>query len=75
MPVKLVIIGFLPSLIAVILLCMHLILYEVVSIVIIFMILQFLVDNYFYKEVSERDVYFKLRLPLTICIVVSLAVI
>jgi len=75
MPVKLVIIGFLPSLIAVILLCMHLMLYEVGLILITFMILQFLVDNYFYKETSERDVYFKLRLPLTICIVVSLAII
>ena len=75
MPVKLVIIGFLPSLIAVILLCMHLILYEVGLIVIPFMILQFLVDHYFYKERSEREVYFKLRLPLTICIVVSLAII
>ena len=75
MPVKLVIIGFLPSFIAVILLCMHLMLYEVGLIVITFMILQFLVDNYFYKETSEREVYFKLRLPLTICIVVSLAII
>ena len=75
MPVKLVIIGFLPSLIAVILLCMHLMLYEVGLILITFMILQFLVDNYFYKETSEREVYFKLRLPLTICIVASLAII
>jgi len=75
MPVKLVIIGFLPSLIAVFLLFMHLMLYEVGLIVIIFIILQFLVDNYFYKETSEREVYFKLRLPLTICIVVSLTII
>ena len=75
MPVKLVIIGFLPSLIAVILLFMHLMLYEVGLIVITFMILQFLIDNYFYKEASEREVYFKLRLPLTICIVVSLTII
>ena len=75
MPVKLVIIGFLPSLIAVILLFMHLMLYEVGLIVIIFIFLQFLVDNYFYKETSEREVYFKLRLPLTICIVVSLTII
>ena len=75
MPVKLVITGFLPSLIAVILLFMHLMLYEVGLIVIIFIFLQFLVDNYFYKETSEREVYFKLRLPLTICIVVSLAII
>ena len=75
MPVKLVIIGFLPSLIAVILLCMHLMLYEVGLILITFMILQFLVDNYFYKETSEREVYFKLRLPLTICVVLSLAII
>ena len=75
MPVKLVIIGFLPSLIAVILLFMHVMLYEVGLIVIIFIFLQFLVDNYFYKETSEREVYFKLRLPLTICIVLSLAII
>ena len=75
MPVKLVIIGFLPSLIAVILLCMHLMLYEVGLIVITFMILQFLIDNYVYTETSERVVYFKLRLPLTICIIVSIAII
>ena len=75
MPVKLVIIGFLPSLIAVILLYMHLMLYEVGLIVIAFIILQFLVDNYFYKEAYEREVYFKLRFPLTICIVFSLAII
>ena len=75
MPVKLVIIGFLPSLIAVILLYMHLMLYEVGLIVIIFIILQFLVDNYFYKEASKREVYFKLRFPLTICIVLSLTII
>ena len=75
LPVKLVIIGFLPSLIAVILLCMHLMLYEIGLIVITFIILQFLIDNYFYKETSEREVYFKLRFPLTICIVLSLVII
>ena len=74
-PVKSVMIGFLPSLIAVILLFMHLMLYEVGLIIITFMILQFLIDNYFYKETSEREVYFKLRFPLTICIVLSLAII
>ena len=75
MPVKLVIIGFLPSLIAVILLFMHLMIYEISLIVMICIILQFLIDNYFYKETSEREVYIKLRLPLTICIVLSLAII
>ena len=74
-PVKSVMIGFLPSLIAVILLFMHLMLYEVGLIIITFIILQFLVDNYFYKETSEREVYFKLRLPLTIFIVLSLVII
>ncbi len=75
MPVKLVIIGFLPSLIAVILLFMHLMLYQVSLILIIFIIFQFLIDNYFYKDTFERGVYFKLRFPLTICIVLSLAII
>ena len=75
MPVKLVIIGFLPSLIAVILLCMHLMLYEVGLIIITFMILQLLIDNYFYKGKFEKEVYYKLRFPLTICIALSLALI
>ena len=74
-PVKLIILGFLPSLIAVILLFMHLMLYEVYLIVITFIVLQFLIDNFFYKETFERVVYFKLRLPLTVLIVLSLAII
>ena len=74
-PVKLVILGFLPSLIAVILLLMHLMLYDVRLIVITFIILQFIIDNFFYKETFERVVYFKLRLPLTILIALSLAII
>ena len=75
MPVKLVILGFLPSLIAVILLFMHLMLYEVNLIVITFIILQLLIDNFIYKKKFEREVYFKLRLPLTILIVLSLVII
>ncbi len=75
MPVKLVILGFLPSLISVILLCMHLMLYEVNLIVITFIILQLLIDNFFYKEKFEKEIYFKLRLPLTILIVLSLLII
>ena len=74
-PVKLVILGFLPSLIAVILLFIHLMLYDVRLIVITFIVLQFLIDNFFYKETFERVVYFKLRLPLTILIALSLAII
>ena len=75
MPVKLVILGFLPSLIAVILLFMHLMLYEVNLIVITFIILQLLIDNFIYKEKFEKEIYFKLRLPLTILIVLSLLII
>ena len=75
MPVKLVILGFLPSLIAVILLFMHLMLYQVELIVITFIILQLLIDNFIYKEKFEKEIYFKLRLPLTILIVLSLLII
>ena len=75
MPVKLVLLGFLPSLIAVILLFMHLILYEVELIVITFIILQLLIDNFIYKEKFEKEIYFKLRFPLTILIVLSLLII
>ena len=75
MPVKLVLLGFLPSLIAVILILMHLIHYEVALILIIFIVLQLLVDNFFYKETFEREVYLRLRLPLTILIVLNLVII
>ena len=75
MPVKLVLLGFLPSLIAVILLFMHLMLYQVELIVITFIILQLLIDNFIYKEKFEKEIYFKLRLPLTILIVLSLLII
>ena len=73
-PVKLVILGFLPSLISVILLFIHLMLYDVRLILITFIVLQFLIDNFFYKETFERMVYFKLRLPLTIFIVLSIVI-
>ena len=75
MPVKLVLLGFLPSLIAVILLFMHLMLYQVELIVITFIILQLLIDNFIYKEKFEKEIYFKLRLPLTILIVLNLVII
>ena len=75
MPVKLVLLGFLPSLIAVILLFMHLMLYQVELIVTTFIILQLLIDNFIYKEKFEKEIYFKLRLPLTILIVLSLLII
>ena len=74
-PAKLVILGFVPSLIAVILLFMHLMLYEVDLIVITFIILQLLIDNFIYKEKFEREVYLKLRIPLTILIVFNLLII
>tara|TARA_Y100001970_G_scaffold139134_1_gene171142 strand:- start:11734 stop:12147 length:414 start_codon:yes stop_codon:yes gene_type:complete len=74
-PIKLVLFGFLPSLIAVILLFMHLMLYEVHLIVITFIILQLLIDNFIYKKKFEREVYLKLRLPLTILIVLNLVII
>ena len=72
---KLVILGFVPSLIAVILLFMHLMFYEVDLIVITFIILQLLIDNFIYKEKFEKEIYFKLRLPLTILIVLNLVII
>ena len=74
-PIKLVLFGFLPSLIAVILLFMHLMLYEVHLIVITFIILQLLIDNFIYKKKFEREVYLKLRRPLTILIVLNLVII
>ena len=68
----LVIYGFLPSFLSIFVILLHLYSYDVFLLLIIFFLLQLLLDNFIYKRSSERKIYYILRLPLTFFIVLSL---
>ena len=69
---KLVLLGFIPSFISVFIIIIFLYSHEVFFYLIILFIIQLIIDNFNYKEKSERNIYFKLRIPLTLFIVLSL---
>tara|TARA_B100000965_G_scaffold249663_1_gene209735 strand:+ start:180 stop:599 length:420 start_codon:yes stop_codon:yes gene_type:complete len=70
-----VLIGFMPSLASVLIIIMFLYSYEVINYLIILFIIQLILDNFIYKEKNERPIFYKLRLPLTITILVCLILI
>ena len=72
---NLILLGFIPSLLSVIVILLHLYSYEVYLIIIFFLILQTILDNFIYKYNFERKIYYKIRIPLTIIIVCSLILI
>ena len=69
---KLVLLGFIPSFISVFIIIIFLYSHEVFFYLIILFIIQLIIDNFNYKEKSERNIYFKLRIPLTLFIILSL---
>ena len=68
-------IGFMPSLASVLMIKMFLYSYEVINYLIILFIIQLILDNFIYKEKNYRPIFYKLRLPLTITILVCLILI
>ena len=68
-------IGFMPSFASVIIILMFLYSYEVINYLIILFIIQLILDNFIYKEKNYRSIFYKLRLPLTITILVCLILI
>jgi hypothetical protein len=70
-----VFIGFMPSLASVLIIVMFLYSYEVINYLIILFIIQLILDNFIYKEKNHRSIFYKLRLPLTITILVCLILI
>ena len=69
---KLVLLGFIPSFISVFIIIIFLYSHEVFFYLIILFIIQLIIDNFNYKEKTDRNIYFKLRIPLTSFIVISL---
>jgi hypothetical protein len=68
-------IGFMPSFSSVLMIIMFLYSYEVINYLIILFIIQLILDNFIYKEKNHRSIFYKLRLPLTITILVCLILI
>ena len=69
---KLILIGFIPSLISVFIILLFLYSFEVLTLIIIFFIFQLFFDSFFYKEKFEKKIYLYLRVPLTFILVLSL---
>ena len=68
-------IGFMPSLASVLIIVMFLYSYDVINYLIILFIVQLILDNFIYTEKNDRHIFYKLRIPLTITILVCLMLI
>jgi hypothetical protein len=68
-------IGFMPSLASVLIIVMFLYSYDVINYLIILFIVQLILDNFIYREKNDRPIFYKLRIPLTITILVCLILI
>ena len=67
--------GFIPSFVSVFIIIMFLYSYEVIWYVILLLIFQLIFDNFNYKEKNDRAIYYQLRVPLTLSIVLCLILI
>ena len=73
---KLVLYGFLPSLFSVVIIILYLYNFVVFKLIILFFLLQLILDYFVvYESDKHSRVYFGLRLPLTMLIVLSLIII
>ena len=72
---KLIFLGFIPSLLTIFIILLFLYSYEVLFLIVIFYLIQLIADKFIYKEKTERMAYYKIRVPLTLLIVLSLLLI
>ena len=70
-----VLIGFMPSLASVLIIIMFLYSYEVINYLLILFIIQLILDNFIYIKKNSRVVFFQLRMPLTLIVVLYLILI
>ena len=64
-----------PSLASVLIVFMFLYSYEVINYLILLFIIQLILDNFIYREMNDRPIFYKLRIPLSITIVICLLLI
>ena len=70
-----VLIGFMPSLASVLIILMFLYSYEVINYLLILFIIQLILDNFIYIKPNSRVVFYQLRMPLTLIVVLYLILI
>jgi len=70
-----VLIGFMPSLASVLIIIMFLYSYEVINYLLILFIIQLILDNFIYIKQNSRVVFYQLRMPLTLIVVLYLILI
>ena len=70
-----VLLGFIPSLVSVLIILMFLYSYKVINYLIILFITQLIFDNFIYIEKNSRIIFYQLRIPLTFIVILYLILI
>ena len=73
--ILIILLGFIPSLISVLIILMFLYSYEVINYLIILFIIQLIFDNFIYIEKNSRIIFYQLRIPLTFIVILYLILI
>ena len=73
--ILIVFLGFIPSLVSVLIILMFLYSYEVINYLIILFIIQLIFDNFIYIEQNSRIIFYQLRIPLTFIVILYLILI
>ena len=73
--ILIVFLGFIPSLVSVLIILMFLYSYQVINYLIILFIIQLVFDNFIYTEQNSRIIFYQLRIPLTFIVILYLILI
>ena len=73
--ILIVFLGFIPSLVSVLIILMFLYSYEVINYLIFLFIIQLIFDNFIYIEKKSRIIFYQLRIPLTFIVIFFLILI
>ena len=73
--ILIVFLGFIPSLVSVLIILMFLYSYEVINYLIFLFIIQLIFDNFIYIQKKSRIIFYQLRIPLTFIIILYLILI
>ena len=73
--ILIVLLGFIPSLVSVLIILMFLYSYEVINYLIFLFIIQLIFDNFIYIEKKSRIIFYQLRIPLTFIVIFFLILI
>ena len=73
--ILIILIGFMPSLVSVLIILMFLYSYDVINYLIFLFIIQLIFDNFIYIEKNSRIIFYQLRIPLTFIVILYLILI